>query len=53
MTVVAGGGSWVGIAAEGYDIERHDETGHGTAEIRLLDGGTAIICSDISEEGVR
>ena len=32
MTVVAGGGSWVGIAAEGFDIERHDETGHGTAE---------------------
>ena len=35
--VVAGGGAWVGIAAEGYDVERSGETFKSTAEVDLDD----------------
>jgi hypothetical protein len=48
--VVAGGGAWVGIAAEGYDAERPGETDDSTAEVCLGDGST-IIYPDISEDG--
>ena len=50
MKVVAGGGARVGIAGEGYDVERDGETYKSTAKVRLNDG-TTIIGSDISEDG--
>jgi hypothetical protein len=48
--VVGGGGAGVGIAAEGYDIERDEETAKSTPVV-LLECGTTVICSDISEDG--
>ena len=48
--VVAEGGACVGIAAEGYDVERDGETSRSTAYV-LLDQGTTVICPDISEDG--
>ena len=50
MTVVAGGGACVGIAAEGFDAERHEETYKSIAAVRL-DDGTTVIRPDISEDG--
>ena len=50
MKVVAGGTAWVGIAAEGYDVERDGETVDSTAYVMLSNGTTAIY-SDISEDG--
>ena len=50
MKVVAGGSAQVGIAGEGYDVERPEETCHSTAEVDLYDGTTEI-SSDISEDG--
>ena len=50
MKVVAGGGACVGIAAEGYDVERRDEMWASTAEV-LLDNGSTVIHPDISEDG--
>ena len=48
--VVAGGGACVGIAGEGYDVERHVETCESIAEVRL-DDGTTVIGPDISQDG--
>jgi hypothetical protein len=50
MKVLAGGGACVGIAGEGYDVERHGETDESTAGV-WLDDGTPVIRSDISEDG--
>ena len=50
MKVVAGGGAMVGIAAEGYDVERDGETYTSTAKV-WLSKGTTLINSDISEDG--
>ena len=50
MKVVAGGGASIGIAGEGYDVERHYETYKSTAYV-LLSNGSSFICSDISEDG--
>ena len=50
MKVVAGGGACVGIAGEGYDVERHGETKKSTAMVALSDG-TTFILSAISEDG--
>ena len=50
MKVLAGGGAYVGIAAEGYDVERYEETNDSIALV-LLTGGTTAILSDISEDG--
>ena len=50
MKVVAGGSAQVGIAAEGFDVERSGETYKSTAWVELDDGST-IIFSDISEDG--
>ena len=50
MKVVAGGHARVGIAAEGYDVERDDETYKSTAVVMLFNG-TTVIRSDISEDG--
>ena len=50
MKVVAGRSAIVGIAAEGYDVERHGETYKSTAEV-WLHGGTTGIYSDISKDG--
>ena len=49
MKVVAGGHARVGIAAEGYDVERSGETFKSTARVDLDDGTTAT-GSDISED---
>ena len=46
---VRGGIAIVGIAAEGYDVERSWETKKGTAWVYLLDG-TSFILSGISED---
>ena len=48
--VAAGGGAKVGIAAEGYNVERHRETYESTAVV-VLSSGTTDIRSDISEDG--
>jgi hypothetical protein len=50
MKVVARGCASVGIAAEGFEIERAEETWDSTAYV-LLDEGTTVVCSDISEDG--
>jgi hypothetical protein len=55
MKVVAGGNAWegsaiVGIAGEGYDIERHEETDDSIAKV-VLSSGTTYIFRDISEDG--
>jgi hypothetical protein len=50
MKVLAGGGAMVGIAGEGYDVERPGETAKSIAGVRLYDGMT-FIRSDISEDG--
>jgi hypothetical protein len=50
MKVVAGGGARVGIAGEGYDVERNVETYKSIAFVRLNDG-TTVIRPDISEDG--
>ena len=50
MKVVEGRGALVGIAAEGYNVERHEETDESTAGVFLLNG-SSFICSDISEDG--
>ena len=50
MKVVAGGGAMVGIAGEGYDVERPGETYESTAGVHLKSGTTAIL-PDISEDG--
>jgi hypothetical protein len=50
MKVVARGGALVGIAAEGYDVERDGETYKSTAFVWLYTGTTQIR-SDISEDG--
>ena len=50
MKVIAGRGAWVGIAAEGYDAERHGETAKSTAVVWLVSGMT-VINSGISEDG--
>jgi hypothetical protein len=50
MKVVAGGGAQVGIAAEGFDVERHWETQKSTAVV-FLECGSTEIRSDISEDG--
>jgi hypothetical protein len=50
MQVTEGGDAIVGIAAEGYDAERADETETSTAGVNLGDGDT-VIYSDISEDG--
>ena len=50
MKVVAAGRAMVGIAAEGYDVERHGETWTSTATVDLTDG-TTVIWSAISEDG--
>jgi hypothetical protein len=50
MKVLAGGTAFVGIAAEGYDAERHGETAKSTARVGLSTG-TTVIRSDISEDG--
>ena len=42
MKVVAGGGALVGIAGEGYDVERHGETVESTVMVDLRDGSTSI-----------
>jgi hypothetical protein len=52
MKVVAGGGASVGIAGEGYDVERDEETFKSTAKV-WLDSGRTVIDSDISEDGER
>ena len=44
------GNAIVGIAAEGYDVERDRETHKSTARVFLSDGTTAIL-SDISPDG--
>jgi len=49
MKVVAGGHARVGIAAEGYDVERSGETFKSIARVDLDDGTTAT-GSDISED---
>ena len=43
-------GAMVGIAAEGYDVERYQETYKSTAIVDLHDG-TTVIHSDISKDG--
>ena len=48
--VVAGRGAIVGIAGEGYDVERHGETYKSTARVALSSGTTAIN-PDISKDG--
>ena len=50
MKVVAGEDAFVGIAAEGYDVERDGETYKSTTVVDLGDG-TTFISSDISEDG--
>ena len=50
MKVVAGGSARVGIAAEGFDVERHVETWKSIAEVEL-DTRMTVIRSDISEDG--
>jgi hypothetical protein len=50
MKVLAGGSALVGIATEGYDAERHEETKKSTALV-FLHNGTTVIHSDISEDG--
>jgi hypothetical protein len=50
MKVVAGRGARVGIAGEGYDVERPGETYKSTAKVRL-DVGTTFIEPDVSEDG--
>ena len=50
MKVVAGRGARVGIAAEGYDVERDWETYKSTAKVCLSSGSTVIL-SDISKDG--
>ena len=52
MKVVAGRNALVGIAAEGYDVERRGETEESTAWVVLFNG-TTVINSDISEDGER
>ena len=49
MKVVAGGGASVGIAAEGYDVERHVETAKSIAEVEL-NGGMTLIRSVITQD---
>ena len=50
MKVVAVGGALVGIAGEGYDVERVMET-YKSAACMDLSTGSMVICSDISEDG--
>ena len=50
MKVVAGRYAIVGIAAEGYDVERHGATAQRTAVVCLVNG-TTLINSDISKDG--
>jgi hypothetical protein len=50
MKVVQGGNVWVGIAGEGYDVERLEKTHTSVAWVSLGDG-TTIIKSGISEDG--
>jgi hypothetical protein len=50
MKVLAGGDAMVGIAGEGYDVERHGETRKSTAVV-VVYHGTTIIRPDISEDG--
>ena len=50
MKVVEGGNVMVGIAAEGYDVERDGETYESTAKV-CLDDSTTIINPDISVDG--
>ena len=52
MKVLAGRNALVGIAAEGFDVERYYETCKSTAEVALYNGTTAI-GSDISQDGQR
>jgi hypothetical protein len=48
--VVAGRNAWVGIAGEGYDVERDRETYKSIAKVDLSTGNT-IIYSGISRDG--
>ena len=50
MKVLAGGGAFVGIAAEGFDVERQNETCQSTARVGLSSGST-FIRPDISKDG--
>ena len=50
MKMVAGGYAQVGIAAEGYDVERSGDTGQSIAMVDLGES-TTVIRSDISEDG--
>jgi hypothetical protein len=50
MKVVAGINAWIGIAAEGFDVEMVEETYKSTAGV-FLDSGSTLIHPDISEDG--
>ena len=50
MKVVAGRGAIVGIAVEGYNVERDGETSKSTATVLLSSGSTAMY-PGISEDG--
>jgi hypothetical protein len=50
MRVEVGGGALVGIAGEGYDVERQEQTWRSTAYVWLNDGST-FTNSDISRDG--
>ena len=50
MKVEGGRARRVGIAGEGYDVERHGETVQSTAYV-WMHNGTTVIRSDISEDG--
>jgi hypothetical protein len=52
MKVAAGGGALVGIAGEGYDVERDGETIKSLAFV-LLECSSIFIDPDISEDGER